>query len=417
MLPHRHVITDIYGDSMKRVRRAGFVLCAILASSVLCGCATTRHPVPMDLIGKAKVDGMSDVRMIVGIPNPEFQKSIMRALLKDESGDYRSDSNGNKIYPMLTISGGAANGAYGGGLLKGWSEEGSRPNFKIVTGVSTGAITAPMAFLGKEYDGMIEELYTTISTRDVMRAKGPFRALFGDSLDTNKPLEKQIEKYSTKEVLEKVATEHNRGRRLFVGTSYLDAQRFVIWDMGAIAAKGNLKLFREVILASAAIPIIFPPVYIHVEADGKSYDEMHVDGGTITQMFTMYKLLEASDAVAKEVGIDPSKIKGDYYIIRNGYIAPAYKAVDDNLPSIAGQTFDTMINYQSIGDTYRIYTFVQKRGDGYNLAFIPGDFRPSKKEEFDPCNMRALFNRGYQDAVKGYKWHKEPPGFGTQEAH
>ncbi|MBU1038170.1 MAG: patatin-like phospholipase family protein [Candidatus Omnitrophica bacterium] len=397
---------------MKHVRWASLILCAILAGSILCGCATIRHPLPMDLVGKASVDCMSDVRTIVGIPNPDFQKSVMRALLKDEPGDYRSDSNGHKVYPMLAISGGAADGAYGAGLLKGWSEEGSRPNFKIVTGVSTGAIAAPMAFLGKEYDGMIEELYTTISTRDVMGAKNPLMVLFGDSLDTSRPLKKLIEKYLTKEMLEKVAVEHNRGRRLFIGTSYLDAQRFAIWDMGVIAVKGNLKLFREVMLASAAIPIIFPPVYIHVVAGGKSYDEMHVDGGAITQMFTMYKLLEASDAVAKEVGIDPLKIRGDYYIIRNGYMDPAYKAVKDNLPSIARRTFDTMINYQGIDDAYRIYALVRKGGDSYNLAFIPGDFRPSKKEDFDPRNMRALFNRGYEDAVKGYKWHKEPPDFG-----
>lgn len=400
---------------MKHVRWANFILCAALTGSILCGCATIRHPVPMDLVGKATVDDMADVRVIVGIPNPGFQKSIIQALLKDEPGDYRTDSSGNKIYPMLTISGGAANGAYGGGLLKGWSKEGSRPNFKIVTGVSTGAITAPMAFLGKEYDAMIEELYTTTSTKDVMRAKGPLKALFGDSLETSKPLVKQIEKYATKEVLEKVAVEHKRGRRLFVGTSYLDVERFVIWDMGAIAVKGNLKLFREVILASAAIPIIFPPVYIHVEVNGKSYDEMHVDGGAITQMFTMYKLFEASDTVAKEAGVDTSRIRGDYYIIRNGYIDPGYRVVDDNLSSIAGQTFDTMINYQGIGDTYRIYTFLLNRGDSFNLAFIPGDFRPPKKEEFDPRNMRALFDKGYDDAVNGYKWHKEPPGLGRHE--
>lgn len=401
---------------MKYAGRAVLILCVLLTVSTLCGCAVMRHPVPTDLVGKAVVKDMSGVRNIIGIPNPEFQRSAMQALLKDEPGDYRTDANGNKVYPMLTISGGAANGAYGAGLLKGWSEEGSRPKFKIVTGVSTGAITAPLVFLGKEYDGMLEELYTTLSTKDVMRAKGPLRALFGDSFDTNKPLEKQLEKYATKEMLEKIAAEHKRGRRLFVGTAYLDAERFVVWDMGAIAVKGDIEFFRKVILASAAIPIMFPPVYFQVEADGKPYDEMHVDGGTITQMFTMYKLLEASEKVAKEAGVDPSKIRGDYYIIRNGYIDPTYKAVGDNLQSIAGQMFDTMINYQGIGDTYRIYAFLKSKGDDFNLAFIPGDFRPPKKEEFDVRNMRALFDRGYQDALKGYKWHKEPPGFSKQTA-
>ena len=110
------------------------------------------------------------------------------------------------------------------------------------------------------------------------------------------------------------------------------------------------------------------------------------------------------------MGIDPTKIKGKVYIIRNGYVEPGYKAVKDDLASIAGQMFDTMINSQGVGDTYRIYAESLKRGNDYNLAFIPGDFRPEKKQEFDPAQMRKLFDRGYQDAVKGYKWHKVPPG-------
>ena len=316
---------------------------------------------------------------------------------------------------MLCISGGSANGAYGAGLLKGWSEEGSRPKFKIVTGVSTGAITSPMAFLGNDYDAMAEQLYTTMSTKDVMTIKGPIRALLGDSLGSNKPLARQLEKYITPDILVKIAEEHKRGRRLYVGTAYLDAQRFVIWDMGAIATRGDIKLFRKVILASAAIPMIFPPVIIHVEGNGGAYDEMHVDGGTVTQVFTLYNILQGQQETARAMGIDPTKIKGKVYIIRNGYVEPGYKVVKDDLASIAGQMFDTMINSQGVGDTYRIYAESLKRGNDYNLAFIPGDFRPEKKQEFDPVQMRKLFDRGYQDAVKGYRWHKAPPGLQESE--
>ncbi|MEI6863191.1 MAG: patatin family protein, partial [Candidatus Omnitrophota bacterium] len=142
----------------------------------------------------------------------------------------------------------------------------------------------------------------------------------------------------------------------------------------------------------------------------------HVDGGTITQIFTLYKILEGSADLAKEMGIDPSKIKGKVYIIRNGYVDPGYKVVKDDLASVAGQMFDTMVNTQGVGDTYRIYTYMQKRGNDYNLAFIPGNFRPEKKQEFDPEQMRKLFDKGYQDAVKGYKWHKVPPGLETASA-
>lgn len=372
---------------------------------------------PQDLIGKARVSGMPEIRTVLGVPNPELQKSLIESIINDKPGDYPVDSKGDRVYPMLAISGGAANGAYGAGLLKGWSDEGTRPRFKVVTGVSTGAIIAPFAFLGKDYDATMENLYTTMSTKDVMRPKGPLQALFGDSFASSRPLVRELDKYVTDDMLVRIAEEHRRGRRLFVGTALLDSQRFVVWDMGAIAARGDRKLFREVILASASIPMIFPPVYIHVEAGGKVYDEMHVDGGTITQMFTIYKILESAEENAaamnidiRKLGIDPAKIKGSYYIIRNGYFDPGYKAAKDTIASIAERSFDTMINYQGIGDAYRIYAFMQNRGNDYNLAFIPGDFRPASKEDFDPRAMKALFDRGYQDAVKGYNWKKTPPG-------
>jgi hypothetical protein len=387
------------------------ILAILFTSS---GCATLRHPVPKDLIGKATVGNMAEIRSIIGIPNPVLQENLIRSVKEENPEDFPSGADGTKEYPILAISGGSANGAYGAGLLKGWSAEGSRPVFKVVTGVSTGAIIAPFAFLGKEYDGELDKLYTSMSTKDVMRSRGPLQALLGDSLATNKPLAKQIASYVDKKFLEKIADAHRHGRRLFVGTTFLDAQRFIVWDMGAIACRGDVKLFRDVTLASAAIPVIFPPVYIHVEADGKSYDEMHVDGGTMTQVFTIYKVLDNSEKIAKELNMDQSKIRSKCYIIRNGYVTPGYKAVKDNLSSIADSAFDTMINSQGVGDTYRIYTFMQKRGNDYNLAFIPPDFRPTKKEEFDPQTMKELFDKGYRDAVSGYKWHKMPPGMEEQ---
>jgi len=361
---------------------------------------------------------MPEVRFVLGVPDPELKKSLVEAIIMDKPGDYPVDSNGDRMYPMLAISGGAANGAYGAGLLKGWSDAGTRPKFKIVTGVSTGAINAPFAFLGKDYDGVMEKLYTTMSTKDIMHPKGPMQALFGDSFASSKPLAREIDKYVTDEIMNDIKIEHLRGRRLFVGTTLLDSQRFVVWDMGAIAVRGDKKLFKDVILASASIPAMFPPVYINVVADGKVYDEMHVDGGTITQVFTFNKLLDDSDEIAntlgidvKKFGVDPAKIKGKHYIIRNGYFNPGYEATKDNLASIVGRAFDTIINYQGIGDAYRIYLFLKRQGSDYNLAFIPGDCRPASKEEFDPHAMKALFDRGYQDALKGYDWKKTPPGF------
>jgi hypothetical protein len=362
------------------------------------------------MTGKAKVGDMSEIRMVMGIPNPVLQEELIRSIKEERHEDFPAGIDGVRVYPLLAISGGAANGAYGAGFLKGWSEEGSRPVFKVVTGVSTGAIIAPFAFLGKEYDKEIERLYTTMSTKDVMRPKGPFRIIFGDSLANSRPLGKKIKSFITKELLEKIAREHKRGRRVFVGTTDFDSQRFVIWDMGAIAVRGDTELFCKVILASASIPVVFPPVFIHVNAGGKDYDEMHVDGGTVTQMFTLYKVLANARNLAEGLGIDTSKIKSKCYIIRNGYVQPGYKKINDSIGSITDRTFDTITDYQGIGDAYRMYTFVKAGGNDFNLAFIPGDFRPKTKEAFDTHAMKELFDKGYQDALKGYKWHKEPPG-------
>jgi len=378
-------------------------------SLVCSGCATVRHQVPQELVAQATVSGMPEARTFIGSEDSLLQRNLIASITEEGAQDYIG-ADGSKIYPLLAISGGSANGAYGAGLLKGWSQEGSRPKFKVVTGVSTGAITAPFAFLGKDYDDELEKLYTTMSTRDIMFFKGPLRALFGDSFGSNKPLEKKIKEIFTDEILKKIAIEHRAGRRLYVGTTNLDVGKFVVWDMGAIAARGDKKLFCDVIRASAAIPVLFPPVFISVKAGGRTYDEMHVDGGTIAQAFTVYRLLDPYAEKKKELGVGHIKIRARYYVIRNGYVEQGYGKVKDNLISIANRSSDTMINAQGVGDTYTIYTYMKKRGYEFYLAFIPSDYRPAKKEEFDRKQMKQLFDRGYQDALGGYDWHTAPPG-------
>ena len=384
------------------------ITCSVI---LLSGCATMplRHPVPMDLVDKASVKNMSEIRMISGENNTLLQSNLLESVKEENPEDFSTGPDGKKAYPILAISGGGANGAYGAGLLKGWSKEGSRPVFKAVTGVSTGAIMAPFAFLGKEYDERLERLYTTMSTKDVMASNGLLGPLFGDSIASNRPLIKKLAVLYDKNMLKKIAEEHKRGRRLFVGTVNLDAQRFVVWDMGAIACRGDIELFRKVILASAAIPVTFPPVIFHVDAAGKTYDEMHVDGGTLAQVFSTYGLLKGMDAAIKKMGIDPGKISSKIYIIRNGYISPNYMKVQDSFSPVAERALDTIIGAQGVGDLYRIYHFTKEHRGDFNLAFIPPDFISEAKEMFDSKDMRRLFDRGYADAVVGYKWHKTPP--------
>ncbi|MCX5711131.1 MAG: patatin-like phospholipase family protein, partial [Candidatus Omnitrophica bacterium] len=257
---------------MKISRKRQFS-CLIATIVIISGCARARHAVPEDLLNSVRVSGMENIRAFSGRPSDSFKKDFI-ALLGQEEKETPGFLNFKtpRTYSMLAISGGAANGAYGAGLLNGWSRSGTRPVFKIVTGISTGAIIAPFAFLGSRYDDKLKMFYTNYSTKDVMRIKLPFINSFASA----RSLELRINEYFDKQLLEEIAKEYNKGRRLYVGTTNLDAERLVIWDMGKIAAIGDnnaLKLFRKIILASSSIPVVFPPVYLDVEAGNKAYDE------------------------------------------------------------------------------------------------------------------------------------------------
>ncbi|MDD4954579.1 MAG: patatin-like phospholipase family protein [Candidatus Omnitrophica bacterium] len=379
------------------------------------GCAATRHATPPEALNNVTVCGMKDIRALSGLPSDSFKKDFIKLFEQEEkSGIYFFDFKNKRTYSLLAISGGAASGAYGAGLLNGWSHSRQRPEFKIVTGISTGAIIAPLAFLGSKYDPMLKDFYTKYSTKDIVKIRSPRLAIpFKDSIATTKPLEKIIEKYFDKELLKEIAAEYNKGRRLYIGTTNLDAQRLVIWDMGKIAAAGDenaLKLFRKIILASASVPIAFEPVYLKVEANGKTYDEMHVDGGVVKQVFFLYDVLTGLDKAVKEKGLDTFNLQYKIYIIRNGYADAIWQEVPDKLSSIAGRTIDTMINAQSIGDLYQLYVFTKNGKGDFNLAYIPATHKPKAKELFDVVEMQALFDLGFKEASNGYPWKKTPPG-------
>jgi hypothetical protein len=313
---------------------------------------------------------------------------------------------------FLAISGGGSDGAFGAGLLVGWTARGDRPEFDIVTGISTGALTAPFAFLGPKYDPALKSVYTTYST-DQLVTKQPIRGLLGgDALASNAPLARVIAGYVTEDFLKEVAHEHARGRRLLIGTTNLDAQRPVIWDMGKIASSGDpraLELFRNVLLASAAIPGVFPPVDIKVEVEGQVREEMHVDGGTTNQVFLLPTQIRTGSIDAK-LGIDPVR---RLYIIRNGRVAPEYKAVKASTLAIAGRSISTLIKTQGIGDLYQMYELARRNQVQYNLAYIPGDFPDTSTEAFDPKYMSQLYELGFKLGKSGTEWKKTPPRLGN----
>ena len=310
----------------------------------------------------------------------------------------------------LAISGGGGDGAYGAGILNGWSKAGTRPQFEVVTGISTGALSAPYAFLGSAYDDKLKEIYTTIDDKDIMKKNGPIDAVFGTSLTDNSPLKALVAKYVTQDLLDKIAIEGGKGRRLLIGTTNLDAQRPVVWDMTAIAASGNpdrLQRFRNVLVASAAIPGVFPPQLIKVTADGKVYEELHVDGGTTTQAFLVSAQNSLKD-VDKALNFPR---KRSLYIIMNGTFAPQAEKTETKTLAIAARSISTLIKNQSIGDAYRMYAQCQKDGIAYNITSIPADFTDKAKSSFDTPYMRKLYDRGYQLGLTPAAWDKEPPDY------
>jgi len=389
-----------------------FRLIYVITLLLFSGCASIRHALPVGMSAVATVDGMDDVRATSGYPSAFMVKDFTGLIATEETKNpfiFKAD----KTYSFLAISGGGGNGAYGAGILNGWSKAGDRPEFKVVTGISTGAIIAPFAFLGSEYDDKLKDFYTKYSTKDLLRKKSFFSALFSDSLTSNAPLEQLIDKNFDAALLKRIAEEYEKGRRLYVGTTNLDEQKLIIWDMGKIASRRDeesLRLFRKIILASSAIPVAFPPVYFDVQAGNKKYDEMHVDGGITKQVFFLYDVVSGLDTAIREKGIDASKIKYKIYVIRNGYAEAVWKEIPDRLLAISERAMDTMTNAQGVGDLYQLYMFTKEGKGDFNLAYIPSTHVPSNKELFDRKEMQSLFDLGFEQAAQGYPWRKTPPG-------
>lgn len=240
------------------------VLMVILITG-LAGCGKKRTPLPPELRTEATVQGLTGVRTWAFEHSPEFEKDLILSVRQELSYSSRGHNDATGHFNILALSGGGANGAFGAGILYGWSAAGTRPSFKIVTGISTGALIAPFAFLGSEYDPALKKVYTSVATRDIMRVR-PFIVMRGglDSLADTTPLQNLLKVYITDDVIRNVARAHLTGRRLYIGTTDLDASRLVSWNMGVIAAADRpeaFDLFRSILLASASIPILFPPGY------------------------------------------------------------------------------------------------------------------------------------------------------------
>lgn len=381
------------------------------------GCATLpRNAVPVDHIPNAVISGIPGARAMSGDYNALLETDLMLSVQQAFKHTDASETNAIPAINVLSLSGGGDFGAFGAGFMHGWTLSGTRPEFKLVTGISTGALIAPFAFLGKEYDAILQQAFTTISAKDIFIERW-VSFLWNDSFADSTPLAKLIKRYITSEVMLAIAAAHRQGRRLFIGTTNLDADRLVIWNMGVIANSDGaaaLNLFQQIILASSSIPGAFPPVMIQVEVGDNTYDEMHVDGGIKAQLFLLAATLNLTEFRNKLGMMVKGGRKSKIFVIRNGAIDPEPRQVARNLAEISERAVSSLINAQASNDLNRVYEIAKTQGLDFNWVALPPGYDTDGHDEFDRDEMNRLFRLGYRMGLELESWRKKPPSFGQQ---
>ncbi len=393
----------------------GCTAVALLALGLaLSACATNERlpAVPLSLAASAVPLEIADARFYADSDAERVSalatQSYMRA---KEAGTLKPVNGKPPVRTFLAMSGGGDDGAFGAGLVTGWTARGDRPEFTVVTGVSTGALSAPFIFLGPEYDKQLRSIYTETGAGDIFQARSIMAAVADDAMADSTPLRNRIAGFLDEHMMQRLAEEYGRGRILLILTTNLDQGRSVIWNIGAIAASDNPHargLIIDILVASAAVPGVFPPVMIPVTIDGREYQEMHVDGGAIAQAF-LYPPSFNLKAKMNELGVKNARPAA--YIIRNARPYRPEENVQRQTLKIAQQAISTMTASSGVNDLYRMYLTTKRDGVEFNLAYIEDDFHLPYKGPFDKEYMNALFAHGYRIGIAGHEWHKAPPGY------
>ena len=364
-------------------------------SLALAGCATApRGETPPAAQLAAAPAGYAQV-----IRTDALNRQFFESRASEATQAVRAASDGST--DIIALSGGGAGGAYGAGVLTGLTKAGTRPKFEIVTGVSTGALIATFAFLGPEYDDKLTEAFRGKSTTHVLKSKG-LGGLFSTSFYDGKPLKALIDKFITVEMIDRVGAEALTGRMLLVATTNLDREETTLWNMTAIASRGGAdahKLYRQVLLASSSIPGVFPPVLIDVTGpDGRTYSEMHVDGGASTPFFV-------TPDIAMILDFAPEALRGaNMYVVVNGQASSPPRTTPNNMGEVMSRSFTTVLNHMARTSLGQTNDFAQRNGMTFKLTAIPSDVRFGGALAFDEAGMAATFDYGSRCAVEGLAW-------------
>jgi hypothetical protein len=369
---------------------------ALSGALMLAGCGTLARPEGPLRIAPESLIRVNDPR----IRSDDTQKI---QALADEIEGRLGRAGGHET--ILALSGGGANGAYGAGVVVGWTRRGDRPQFDVVTGVSTGALAAPFAFLGPDWDAELREAYVGGGTNGLLSAR-TFAAFAAPSLFSSRVLRTLVDQNVTPELLRQIAIEHAKGRRLLVATTDLDTQETVIWDMGVLATQGDadaLTLFRDVLVASASIPGIFPPVLIAgVTGDGQVVQDMHVDGGVNTPFLAIPEDLL--------LWTNPSRARADsaLYVIVNGQVGRNTGVTPGRIDGILARTYDSMSKASLRLSLAATAAFGSRNGMRVEMSAIPDNVTVSSLK-FDTATMQALFELGQARSASGEAWASVSP--------
>ncbi len=359
----------------------------------LVGCALPRRDAPPTLFSTAApVDFPADVRFLsTDRASVEAKSAAALQRLSASSKDGRLRA--------LVLSGGGAGGAFGAGALVGLSRRQERPQYDVVTGVSTGALIAPFAFLGADWDAQLTEAFT--SGRGAPMSVHGLLALPLGASRRSAALNALVDHYVTSDLVRAVAEEAGRGRLLWVATTDLDKEETVIWDLGSIAMRGGepaRKLFRDVVVASASIPGVFEPVLIHVQQGGRMYDEMHVDGNASSPLFI-------APVAAYFTLLDKGSLDGaQVYVLINGQIINAPETTPFKLRPIVARTFSVALKHMSTAQAVAVDQFAEKYRMSVQSTYLPFDYPQYNSADFRTSTMRPLFDYGARCAQNGHLW-------------
>jgi hypothetical protein len=393
------------------IRHSWRIAVALLLALILAACAATPRPTPPPAgIPVERPWGAVPFESAAAAADKSVSDGLVESLRAKFDRARAANETGKIPYRALTLSGGGSRGAYGAGVLSGWTVRGDRPQFDVVTGISTGALMATHAFLGSDFDKDLA-LYKDLSNDDVFRKRSKLKFLSSTAALDTAPLREQLVSVITEETLDLVAAENRAGRRLFIGTTNLDANQFVIWDMGVIAESerpDRLERYIDVVMASASFPVAFPPVYIEVEGAAGSYTQMHADGGIRESAFFFDFIVELYRAI-DAAGLSVDDFKQELNLLINGKIATVgpliYAPVEGKLGAVVDATVTALLTKVTQGSIYRLWVVSMVDGADFHVSFVPPDFEfTSGSLTFDPEEQSRLFELGYRQAIEGTAW-------------